>query len=92
MRYAGQFERYEDNHYYHSHAALLFQCSSVCYYFCRICAYENCTLSTISFPIRFCITLTHIPSGDVQNPYSGALEAAYTGGMAAISMVREWYD
>jgi thioredoxin reductase len=31
-------------------------------------------------------------AGDVQNPYSGALEAAYTGGMAAISMVREWYD
>ena len=31
-------------------------------------------------------------AGDVQNPYSGALEAAYTGGMAAFSMVREWYD
>lgn len=31
-------------------------------------------------------------AGDVQNPHSGALEAAYTGGMAAISMVREWYD
>jgi len=31
-------------------------------------------------------------TGDVQNPYSGALEAAYTGGMAAFSMVREWYD
>ena len=30
-------------------------------------------------------------AGDVQNPYSGALEAAYTGGMAAFSMVREWY-
>jgi pyruvate/2-oxoglutarate dehydrogenase complex dihydrolipoamide dehydrogenase (E3) component len=25
-------------------------------------------------------------AGDVQNPYSGALEAAYTGGMAAFSM------
>jgi thioredoxin reductase len=31
-------------------------------------------------------------AGDVQNPYSGALEAAYTGGMAAFSIVREWYD
>jgi thioredoxin reductase len=31
-------------------------------------------------------------AGDVQNPYSGALEAAYTGGMAAFSMVSEWYD
>lgn len=31
-------------------------------------------------------------AGDVQNPYSGALEAAYTGGMVAISMVCEWYD
>jgi thioredoxin reductase len=30
-------------------------------------------------------------AGDVQNPYSGALEAAYTGGMAAFSMVREWH-
>lgn len=31
-------------------------------------------------------------AGDVQNPYSGALEAAYKGGMAAISIVHEWYD
>jgi thioredoxin reductase len=31
-------------------------------------------------------------AGVVQNPYSGALEAAYTGGMAAFSIVREWYD
>jgi thioredoxin reductase len=31
-------------------------------------------------------------AGDVQNPYSGALEAAHTGGMAATSMVHEWYD
>ena len=30
-------------------------------------------------------------AGDVQNPYSGALEAAYTGGMSAISIVHEWY-
>jgi thioredoxin reductase len=29
---------------------------------------------------------------DVQNPYSGALEAAYTGEMAAISIVSEWYN
>ena len=31
-------------------------------------------------------------AGDVQNPYSGALEAAYTGGMSASSIVHEWYD
>jgi thioredoxin reductase len=31
-------------------------------------------------------------AGDVQNPYSGALEAAYTGGISAISIVHEWYD
>lgn len=31
-------------------------------------------------------------AGDVQNPFSGALEAAYTGGMSAISIVHEWYD
>jgi thioredoxin reductase len=31
-------------------------------------------------------------AGDVQNPYSGALEAAYTGGKGAFSMRREWYD
>ncbi|MPZ08002.1 MAG: hypothetical protein GEU26_16565 [Nitrososphaeraceae archaeon] len=31
-------------------------------------------------------------AGDVQNPYSGALEAAYKGGMAATSIVHEWYD
>jgi thioredoxin reductase len=31
-------------------------------------------------------------AGDVQNPYSGALEAAYTGGVSATSIVHEWYD
>ena len=31
-------------------------------------------------------------AGDIQNPFSGALEAAYTGGMSAISIVHEWYD
>jgi thioredoxin reductase len=31
-------------------------------------------------------------AGDVQNPYSGALEAAYKGGIAATSIVHEWYD
>jgi hypothetical protein len=31
-------------------------------------------------------------AGDVQNPFSGALEAAYTGGMSAVSIVHEWYD
>jgi thioredoxin reductase len=31
-------------------------------------------------------------AGDVQNPYSGALEAAFTGGVSAISIVHEWYD
>jgi thioredoxin reductase len=31
-------------------------------------------------------------AGDVQNPYSGALEAAYTGGISATSIVHEWYD
>ena len=31
-------------------------------------------------------------AGDVQNPYSGALEAAFTGGMSANSIVHEWYD
>jgi thioredoxin reductase len=31
-------------------------------------------------------------AGDVQNPFSGALEAAYTGGMSAFSIVHEWYD
>jgi thioredoxin reductase len=31
-------------------------------------------------------------AGDVQNPYSGALEAAHTGGMSASSIVHEWYD
>ena len=31
-------------------------------------------------------------AGDVQNPFSGAIEAAYTGGMSAISIVHEWYD
>lgn len=31
-------------------------------------------------------------AGDVQNPYSGALEAAYKGGMAAFSIVHAWYD
>ena len=30
-------------------------------------------------------------AGDVQNPYSGALEAAFTGGMSANSIVHEWY-
>lgn len=31
-------------------------------------------------------------AGDVQNPYSGALEAAFKGGMAATSIVHEWLD
>ncbi|MGH9912379.1 MAG: FAD-dependent oxidoreductase [Nitrososphaeraceae archaeon] len=31
-------------------------------------------------------------AGDVQNPYSGALEAAFKGGMAATSIVHEWHD
>src|SRR5919106_1611646 len=31
-------------------------------------------------------------AGDVQNPFLGALEAAYTGGMSAFSIVHEWYD
>src|SRR5918994_412064 len=31
-------------------------------------------------------------AGDIQNSFSGALEAAYTGGMSAISIVHEWYD
>src|SRR5919106_3806043 len=30
-------------------------------------------------------------AGDFQNPFSGALEAAYTGGMSAFSIVHEWY-
>ncbi len=31
-------------------------------------------------------------AGDVQNPYSGALESAFKGGMAATSIVHEWHD
>jgi len=31
-------------------------------------------------------------AGDVQNPYLGALEAAFKGGMAATSIVHEWHD
>ncbi|MGH9977832.1 MAG: hypothetical protein ACRD8Z_18650 [Nitrososphaeraceae archaeon] len=30
-------------------------------------------------------------AGGVQNPFSGALEAAYNGGMAATTIVHEWY-
>lgn len=30
-------------------------------------------------------------AGDVQNPYSGALNAAYDGGISAVSIVHEWY-
>jgi thioredoxin reductase len=31
-------------------------------------------------------------AGDVQNPYSGTLEAAFKGGMVATSIVHEWHD
>jgi thioredoxin reductase len=31
-------------------------------------------------------------AGDVQNPYSGAIHAAYNGGMAAFAIAHEWYN